>query len=263
MKKNKSMTSSRIASIRKFIVFTSIILFWEFASRIGWINPFYMPSPLQVVKVIIELFQDGEIWKHLSATFFAAIVGIIGGLAIGIFLGFASALTPIIAELLEPIMIMLNAIPRVILAPLFVIWFGIGIESKIALSLILVVVLVFFAVYNGIKDVDQRLIERVQTLGGGKWILLKEVYIPSVTAWIIGNLKVAVGFAFTGAVVGEFVGSSKGLGYLLQFAQSTYNAALTISLIILIMAFVMVLFSGAERIENHLLRWRPQKKAIH
>ena len=98
------MTSSRRASIRKFIVFTSIILFWEFASRIGWINPFYMPSPLQVVKVIIELFQDGEIWKHLSATFFAAIVGIIGGLAIGIFLGFASALTPIIAELLEPIM---------------------------------------------------------------------------------------------------------------------------------------------------------------
>ena len=256
----KSMNSAKVTSIRKFLVFTSLIIFWEFASRIGWINPFYMPSPWQVVKVIIELFQDGEIWKHLSATFFAAVVGIIGGLAIGIVLGFASALTPVIAELLEPIMIMLNAIPRVILAPLFVIWFGIGIESKIALSLILVVVLVFFAVYNGIRDVDHRLVERVQTLGGGKWILLREVYIPSVTAWIIGNLKVAVGFAFTGAVVGEFVGSSKGLGYLLQFAQSTYNAALTISLIILIMAFVMVLFSGAERIENHLLRWRPKKR---
>lgn len=254
--------SFNIASVRKFITFSSLIIFWEIASRIGWINPFYMPAPTEVVKVIIELFEGGEIWKHLSATFFAAIVGIIGGLAIGIILGFASALTPILAELLEPIMIMLNAIPRVILAPLFVIWFGIGIESKVALSLILVVVLVFFAVYNGIREVDHRLIERVQTLGGNKWILLREVYIPSVTAWIIGNLKVAVGFAFTGAVVGEFVGSSKGLGYLLQFAQSTYNAALTISLIILIMAFVMVLFSGAERIENHLLRWRPQKKTV-
>jgi len=254
--------SFNIASVRKFITFSSLIIFWEIASRIGWIDPFYMPAPTEVVKVIIELFQGGEIWKHLSATFFAAIVGIIGGLAIGIILGFASALTPILAELLEPIMIMLNAIPRVILAPLFVIWFGIGIESKVALSLILVVVLVFFAVYNGIREVDHRLIERVQTLGGNKWILLREVYIPSVTAWIIGNLKVAVGFAFTGAVVGEFVGSSKGLGYLLQFAQSTYNAGLTISLIILIMVFVMVLFSGAERIENHLLRWRPQKKTV-
>jgi NitT/TauT family transport system permease protein len=119
-----------------------------------------------------------------------------------------------------------------------------------------VVVLVFFAVYNGIKEVDQRLIERVQTLGGGRRVLLREVYIPSVTAWVLGNLKVAVGFAFTGAVVGEFVASSRGLGYLLQFAQSTYNAALSIALIVLIMTFVMVLFALAERLEHRLLRWR-------
>ena len=118
------------------------------------------------------------------------------------------------------------------------------------------VVLVFFAVYNGIKEVDQRLIERVQTLGGGRRVLLREVYIPSVTAWVLGNLKVAVGFAFTGAVVGEFVASSRGLGYLLQFAQSTYNAALSIALIVLIMTFVMVLFALAERLEHRLLRWR-------
>jgi NitT/TauT family transport system permease protein len=96
----------------------------------------------------------------------------------------------------------------------------------------------------------------VRTLGGGKWVLVREVYIPSVTAWVLGNLKVAVGFAFTGAVVGEFVASSRGLGYLLQFAQSTYNAGLTIALILLIMAFVMVLFALSERLEHRLLRWR-------
>jgi NitT/TauT family transport system permease protein len=171
-------------------------------------------------------------------------------------LGFAAALTPLLAELLEPVMMLLNAIPRVILAPLFVIWLGIDLGSKVALALILVAVLVFFAVYSGIKEVDQRLVERVRTLGGGRGVLIREVYVPSVTAWVLGNLKIAVGFAFTGAVVGEFVASSRGLGYLLQFAQSTYNAGLTIALIALIMAFVLLLFAGAEQLERRLLRWR-------
>jgi NitT/TauT family transport system permease protein len=171
-------------------------------------------------------------------------------------LGFAASLSPITADLLEPVMILLNAIPRVILAPLFVIWLGIGLASKVALALILVAVLVFFSVYNGIKEVDVRLVERVRTLGGTRRVLIREVYVPSVTAWVLGSLKIAVGFAFTGAVVGEFVASSRGLGYLLQFAQSTYNAGLTMALIALIMTFVLVLFALAERLERRLLRWR-------
>ena len=100
------------------------------------------------------------------------------------------------------------------------------------------------------------LVERVRTLGGGPLVLLREVYIPSVVAWVMGSLKVAVGFAFTGAVVGEFVASSRGLGYLLSFAQSTYNAALSLALILLVMAFVMLLFTAAGSLERHLLRWK-------
>jgi NitT/TauT family transport system permease protein len=128
--------------------------------------------------------------------------------------------------------------------------------ARAALALILVAVLIFFAVYSGIKEVDQRLIERVRTLGGGRRVLIREVYVPSVSSWIMSNLKVAVGFAFTGAIVGEFVASSQGLGYLLQFAQSTYNAALTIALIVLIMVFVLILFGVSEWLERRVLRWR-------
>lgn len=229
---------------------------WEALSRVGWLDPFYAPPPSSVARVMVSLFVEGGIWPHLEATFSAAVIGLLVGLAAGIVLGFAAALTPILAELLEPVMIALNAIPRVILAPLFVIWLGIDLPSKVALALILVAVLIFFAVYSGIREVDQRLVERVVTLGGGRRVLIREVYVPSVTAWVMGNLKIAVGFAFTGAIVGEFVASSRGLGYLLQFAQSTYNAALTIALIVLIMAFVLVLFALAERLERRLLRWR-------
>lgn len=250
------MTFLNHIAVRRALALGVLVLLWEILSRVGVIDPFYAPPPSQVAQVLAQLFADGSIWSHLQATFTAALGGLVLGLAVGIVLGFAAALVPVLAQLLEPVMMLLNAVPRVILAPLFVIWLGIDLSSKIALSLVLVAVLVFFAVYGGIKEVDRRLVERVQTLGGGRWVLLREVYVPSVTAWVMGNLKVAVGFAFTGAVVGEFVASTRGLGYLLQFAQSTYNAGLTLGLVILIMAFVLVLFALSERLERRLLRWR-------
>lgn len=246
----------KTVAVRRSAALVLLLLAWEVLSRLGFLDPFYAPPPSSVGKVLASLFADGQIWPHLDATFSAALAGLAAGLILGIVLGFAAALTPLLAELLEPVMILLNAIPRVILAPLFVIWLGIELASKVALALILVAVLVFFAVYSGIKEVDQRLVERVRTLGGGRRVLIREVYVPSVSAWVLGNLKVAVGFAFTGAVVGEFVASSRGLGDLLQFAQSTYNAALTIALIALIMVFVLLLFAAAEQLERRMLRWR-------
>jgi NitT/TauT family transport system permease protein len=244
------------ATLRRIMALLLLLALWEAASQLKLLNPFYAPPPSAVAKVLFSLFADGQIWPHLEATFSAAVIGLIAGLAVGIVLGFVAALTPLFAQLIEPVMMLLNAIPRVILAPLFVIWLGIDLASKVALAMILVAVLIFFGVYSGIKEVDQRLVERVRTLGGGRRVLIREVYVPSVTAWIMGSLKVAVGFAFTGACVGEFVASSRGLGYLLQFAQSTYNAALTIGLIVLIMGFVVVLFALAEWLERRLLRWR-------
>ena len=245
-------------TVRRAVALAFLIGAWEIAVHLAWLDPFFVPAPSAIAATLWELFVDGDggIWRHLGATFGAALWGLTLGIAAGSVLGFFAGTVRVVAELLEPVMIIFNAIPRVILAPLFVIWFGIGMESKIAVSFLLVAVLTFFSVYNGIRNVDGRLLERVRTLGGGRWVQLREVYIPSVTSWIMSNLKVAVGFAFTGAVVGEFVAASRGLGYLLTFAQSTYNVSLTMALIILIMAFVLVLFAAAGALENRLLRWR-------
>jgi NitT/TauT family transport system permease protein len=229
---------------------------WEAAARHGMLNPLYMPAPSAVLRTLVELFAAGTIWTHLEATFAAALGGLAAGLVIGTALGVAAALVPIVAELLEPVMVMLNAVPRVVLAPLFVIWLGIGLASKVALAFILVAVVIFFTVYTGIRQVDRRLVERIVTLGGGRMALLREVYLPSVLAWILGNLKVAVGFAFTGAVVGEFVAATRGLGYLLSFAQSTFNSALMFALVTLIMVVVLAIFGLAGWLERRLLRWR-------
>lgn len=248
-------TSARYAWARQLFAFLVLLAVWEVAARAGMLNPLYLPSPSRIGAALLDLFSDGRIWPHLEATFSAALGGLALGIVIGVLLGVAAALVPLIAELLEPVMTVLNAVPRVILAPLFVIWLGIGLASKIALSFILVAVLIFFTVFTGIRQVDRRIVERVMTLGGNRWALVRHVYLPSVTAWVLSNLKIAVGFAFTGALVGEFVAATHGLGYLLSFAQSTYNAALMFALIVLILLVVLLIFAVAGRLEKYLLRW--------
>jgi NitT/TauT family transport system permease protein len=220
----------RYAWVRQLAALAVVLAVWEAAGRADMLNPLYAPSPSRVGAALVDLFSDGRIWPHLEATFSAALGGLALGILVGVVLGVVAALVPFIAELLEPVMTVLNAIPRVILAPLFVIWLGIGLASKVALSFILVVVLIFFTVFTGIRQVDRRLIERVVTLGGDRWALVRHVYLPSVAA-------------------------TEGLGYLLSFAQSTYNAALMFALILLILAVVLVIFGLAGRLEKHLLRW--------
>ena len=245
----------RYAWLRQLAAFALLLGVWEAAGRAGMLNPMYAPNPSRVGSALFDLFSDGRIWPHLDATFTAALGGLALGIVVGIALGVAAALVRFIAELIEPVMSVLNAIPRVILAPLFVIWLGIGLASKVALSFILVSVLIFFTVFSGIRQVDRKLVERVITLGGDRWSLVRHVYLPSVAAWVLSNLKIAVGFAFTGACVGEFVAATHGLGYLLSFAQSTYNSALMFALIILILVVVLLIFAIAGRLEKYLLRW--------
>jgi len=247
---------SRYSWARQAVALLVLLALWEAAGRAGMLNPLYLPSPSQIGAALADLFSDGRIWPHLAATFTAALGGLVLGIAVGVVLGVAAALVQFFAELLEPVMTLLNAVPRVILAPLFVIWLGIGLASKIALSFILVAVLIFFTVFTGIRQVDRRMVERVVTLGGDRWALIRHVYLPSVAAWILSNLKIAVGFAFTGALVGEFVAATHGLGYLLSFAQSTYNAALMFALIFLILVVVLLIFGVAGRLEKYLLRWQ-------
>lgn len=253
-KKRRAITRLTV----KIVFWSVFFLTWEGSVHRGWINEFFLPRPSTLLNTFGQILADPDIFDHLSATFSAAVIGIVLGIFIGMILGFMAFLIPFASDILEPFMVLLNAIPRVVLAPLMVIWFGIDIGSKIALSLVLVTVLMFFAVYSGIKNSDKNLEIRVRTLGGGLKEVIRYVYLPSLFLWVMSNFRVSVGLAFTGAVVGEFVASSRGLGYMLQFAQSTYNASLTIALVILIALFVMILFFFATLLEKKVLSWQVQ-----
>src|ERR1700758_3369329 len=150
--------AARYSWVRQLAALAMLLALWEAAGRAGMLNPLYLPSPSQIGAALFDLFSDGRIWPHLEATFTAALGGLALGIVVGVLLGVVAALVPFIAELLEPVMTVLNAIPRVILAPLFVIWLGIGLASKVALAFILVAGLIFFAVFGGIRQADRRLV---------------------------------------------------------------------------------------------------------
>src|ERR1044072_9340974 len=180
--KPMAFLNPRYVWLRQLIAFAVLLAIWELAGRAGMLNPMYAPMPSRVAAALGQLFSDGRIWPHLEATFTAALGGLALGIAVGIVLGVSAALVRVVAELLEPVMTVLNAVPRVILAPLFVIWLGVGIASKVALAFILVAVLMIFTVFTGIGQVDRRLIERVVTLGGDRRALVRHVYLPSVAS---------------------------------------------------------------------------------
>lgn len=229
---------------------------WEVGVTVRVIDPFFFSSPSAIATTLQRQVASGAIFKHLSVTVQESLWGLLLGFLGGALLAWLATRSQTVADVLEPFLLLLNAIPRIVLAPMFVMWLGIGMASKIAVSFLLVFVVIFFAVYSAIKEVDRALIERIIILGGSTRDLLVEVYIPSVLTWVFSSLRVAVGFAFTGAIVGEFVGASAGLGYLMNFAQGSQNASLMMATVLIIMVFIAALFAVLERLERRLLAWK-------
>lgn len=244
--------------VARMIAVVALLAAWEAAFQAKLLDPFFFSAPSLVARVLYQQFATGAIYKHLEITIEEALAGLVLGFVAGAILGWLAAQRGLLAELIEPAMMLLNSVPRIVVAPIFILWFGIGINSKIALSFFLVFVVIFFAVYSGLHEVDRALVERVLVLGGSKRDLLREVYVPSVMAWVFSSLRVTVGFAFTGAVVGEFVASSRGLGYLLNFAQNSYNSALMMATVVLIMAIIILLFVGLSRVERRAMAWKQR-----
>jgi NitT/TauT family transport system permease protein len=234
----------------------SLLAAWEVGYRRGLIDPFFFSAPSLVGTVIYELFAGGTIWRHLLVTVQEAVLGLAIGFAAGAVMGFLAAQGGLFGQLVEPAMLLLNSVPRIVLAPLFIMWFGIGIWSKVALSFFLVFVVIFFAVYAGLREVDRSLVERIVVMGGSRADLLREVYVPSVLVWVFSSLRVTVGFAFTGAVVGEFIASSRGLGYLLNFAQNSFNSSLMLATVAIIMVVIALLFVGLAGVERRAMIWK-------
>src|SRR3982750_5010388 len=185
--------------------------------------PFFFSTPLEVASRIVRWFIEGTIWRHLWITLVEAMLAFVIGSLGGVLIGFWFARKPTINAVFDPYVKMLNALPRGVLAPIFALWFGLGIASKVALGFTLVFFIVFFNVYQGVKEVSPTVLANARMLGMSERQLMRHVYWPSALSWMFSSLHTSVGFAVVGAVVGEYLGSAAGLGYLIQQAEGGFD----------------------------------------
>jgi NitT/TauT family transport system permease protein len=241
----------------------AIIVLWQVASTTTLFGEpkdiaFFFSTPLAVVTRIWTWFADGTIWRHLWVTLIEATLAFAIGSLGGIVIGFWFARQQLLAAVFDPYVKAANALPRVVLAPIFTLWFGLGIWSKVALGVTLVFFIVFFNVYQGVKEVNRTVLANARMLGMNERQLLRHVYLPSALSWMFSSLHTSVGFAVIGAVVGEYLGSAAGLGYLIQQAEGVFDVAGVFAGMAVLAAFVLVIDWGVTLAERRLLVWRPE-----
>jgi NitT/TauT family transport system permease protein len=218
---------------------------------------FFFSTPLAVLARVWKEFASGDIWYHLWITSLETVLAFTFGAVGGILFGFLFARRELLAAVFDPYIKAANALPRVVLAPIFALWFGLGIWSKVALGFTLVFFIVFFNVYQGVREVPQVVLANARMLGMNERQLLRHVYWPAALSWMFSSLHTSVGFALVGAVVGEYLGSSAGLGYKIQQAEGVFDVTGVFAGMLILAAFVILVDALVTVLENRLLAWRP------
>jgi len=231
------------------------LLGWQGASG-RLVDNFFISNPVDVGARLLGWIVDGSIFRHIWATVYATamgfFIGAIGGTMLGVWLG----VSPLASRLLNPYLNALNALPKVALAPLFVLWFGLGIESKIALAAVLVLFLVFLNTFAGVREVDQDLIDGARLMRATRTQVITKVIIPSAMSWVFAGLKISVPYALIGAVLGEMIAANRGLGYLVQFSGAQFDSAGVFAVLIVIALLAVALNFLVEIVQGRMERWR-------
>lgn len=266
-----NLIKPRAATLRlwQLTLLALLFLFWHVMTKPGLVPPFMFENEHQAAFFFgepVHIFQriwawfvtDADIYRHLLTTLAETLMAFAIGAAAGLGGGLWLALSPMASAILEPYIKAFNSMPRIILAPIFSVWFGLGMGSKVALGVTLVFFIVFFNVYQGVKEVSPVVLANARMLGASQKQLLRHVYLPSATSWVFSSLHTSVGLAFVGAVVGEYLGSSQGVGYLILQAEGSFDINTVMAGILVLTAFALAIDALVGRIEHRLMKWQPK-----
>ena len=236
---------------------------WELSSTMLWIDPFFYASPTAIAERLYDWAlngtTEGSLWYNLWVTMQEALIGFFAGSITGVFVGVGLGRNRFLSDIFSVYIKAINSIPRVVLAPIFIMIMGLGLPSKVALAFIMVFFVVFANAFQGVREADRNMIANARILGASNWQVTRNVIVPSAMSWIFASLHVSFGFAIIGAIVGEFVGARFGIGQLISIAKGTFDAAGMFAAIILVMIFTLVAEAIMTVIENRLAKWRPQQ----
>src|SRR5262245_2525074 len=245
-------------AVGRTVLLAGLLVGWEVGARTGVIDPYFVSRPSEIARTIGGWIASGFIYVHLLATIQEAVIGLALGIAGGVLVGVLFAFWPFLAELCQPLMVVFNAMPRIALAPLFIVWLGIGLASKVAMVVSLVFFIIFFSTYAGLRDVDVNLISHVKVMGGSRGDLVRHVLFPSALTWIFASLRTCVGFAVIGAILGEYLGADRGIGWIVQYGESLFNANMVLSGLVVLMIFVAVLDVLLGWFERRFSHWKQR-----
>jgi NitT/TauT family transport system permease protein len=248
--------SKRTILLQQILLAVAALGLWQAGTTYGLLDRFFFSRPSDVARRVWDMFIQGTVWAHLGTTVLEALLSFTIGVLAGVLFGFILARRPTLAAVCDPYLKIANSLPRVVLAPIFLLWFGLGIWSKVALGVTVVFFIVFFNTYQGVREVDPVLIRNVRMLGANERQLTRHVLIPSALAWIFSSLHISIGFAIIAVVVGEYLGSSRGIGYMIAQAEGVFDTTGVFAGMTILAAFVLLVGALVERLENRLLRWK-------
>jgi NitT/TauT family transport system permease protein len=265
---DRDLARARAGSRRKWQVLLLRVLLavfivggWEIGTRFEWIDPFFYGQPSGIAAQLVKWAQNGTaqgpLWEQILVTLEETVLGFIIGVVLGVIFGVFLGRNRLVADVCGPYIKAMNAMPRVVLGSIFVISFGLGIQSKVALAVVLVFFVVFFNAFQGVREVDRNLLANARILGANERQLSTAVILPSALSWIIASLHTSFGFALVGAIVGEYLGAVKGIGLMIATAQGTFNANGVFAAMLILAVVAVVAEWVVTGLENRLIRWRP------
>jgi NitT/TauT family transport system permease protein len=249
-------------SIVRVAIIGGFLLLWEIASG-RWIEPFLISSPSRIFSSLISGFHSGDLLQHTWVTFLEIAIGYPLGAISGIALGYCFGRSRLLAEVFEPIIIALNGIPRTAVAPLFIVWLGIGLWSKVGVVFLLTFFLNFFNTYTGMRQMDREYIDLANLMGVRGWKLSYKVIFPAISPYVFTGIRTSIPFAVIGAIVGEFIAATEGIGFFIRMSAGIFRTADVFVGIIVLMIMVIIMDRVAELIERRALRWQSQTEHVH
>ncbi len=255
-----STRSVGVALVRVGII-GGFLLLWEIASG-RWIEPFLISSPSRIFVSLFTDFRDGDLLQHTWITFEEIAIGFPIGVISGIALGYAFGRSRLLAEIFEPVIVALNGIPRTAVAPLFIVWLGIGLWSKVGVVFLLTFFLNFFNTYTGMRQMDQEYIDLAGLMRVKGWKLTYKVIFPAISPYLFTGIRTSIPFAVIGAIVGEFVASTEGVGFFIRMSAGIFKTADVFVGIIVLMVMVIIMDKIAELVEKKALRWQTQTEHV-
>jgi NitT/TauT family transport system permease protein len=237
------------------------LIVWEISAWHWPVVAKLVSQPSDVARGVANVVWTGEIWQHLEATLTEMAVGYAVGTLIGVFLGFLFGRVKLLGEIFNPYISLFNGIPKVALAPVFVIWFGIGLMSKIAIIMTMVFFVVFINTFAGLRSINEEYVAIIRIMGASRWQVVREVFLPATLPFILVGLRAGIPFSVIGAVVGEFIAATKGLGYFINYHQGTFDTTGIFVGVAILAGLVVVLDGLLSILEHRLLKWRPEIEA--